>query len=1222
MRLQTESAYNSMIFNSGQATDSTLRPKLEICYTIPTPTCTNSLIIQGNRTNGKFRQLWLDSNGPYQSDTSQPEMGAAAWTCSAGGFPTCNFRSAFQYDVSSIPANAVITDAKLYLYAKTNNINGNYGNPTYGSSNTSLLQKITANWTTAGTGWANQPPATTTSQKTLAQSTSTTQNYTIDVTDFVQSWVNKPDSNFGMLLRLQAENYYNSMIFNSGQATDSTLRPRLEICYTLTTPPDTCKADFIDSTLLGVSANRMFIATPTHNNSKKPVQVCWIFGDGKDSCTSYTNTSNYYYVTHNYTTAGTYTVCVKITYEGGCVSEKCKTITVTIPPVTPVCNNSLVIKGNPFNGKFQQALMGTTNKIASDTSQPEIVAGAWTCVSGGFPTCDFRSVFRYDVSAIPANAVISGAKLYLYAKTNNINGNYGNPTFGTNNTALLQKITTGWNLSTVAWNTQPAVATATQKTLPQSTSTTQNYTVDVTDFVQSWVNKPDSNFGVLLRLQTESYYNSMVFNSGQAVDSLQPRLEICYTITNPKPDTCKADFIDSTQSGNSANRLFIATPTHNNNKKPVKVCWTFGDGKDSCVSYDSSNTNNYYYVTHNYTTAGTYSVCVKITYEGGCVSDKCKSITVTIPPVTNPVCNNSLVIQGNRTNGKFKQALMGTFGPTSSDTTQPEIVAAAWTCVSGGFPTCNFRSVFRYDVSAIPANAVITGAKLYLYAKTNNINGNYGNPTYGTNNTALLQKVITGWNLATIGWNTQPAVAPTAQKVLPQSTSTRQNYVVDVTDYVQSWVNKPDSNFGVLLRLQTENYYNSMVFNSGQAADSLRPRLEICYTIPAAVDSCKAGFTDSISDNNPLKKQYIATAWNSTNKKPIQICWNFGDGKDTCITYGSSNLNYGVTHTYATAGSYNVCVTIKYDGGCVASKCRTLTVFGAPATPGCTDGQKMIVRGDRTSGKFKELFLDSNAPFACDTSQPELGAAAWTCYGGGYPTCNFRSAFRYELGSIPTNARITSARLYLYAKSNNINGYRGAPTYGSNNTTLLQQVTTPWKLSGTGWSNQPTTTTERQKQLPQSSYAAQNYEVDVTDFVQTWVKHPEQNNGMLLRLQSEQYYNSMIFNSGQAADSLKPRLEICYKIENDSNRVDVKLYPNPTTGPLLAWIFTSEAATGSAKLYDQRGNLKQILRPSISYYAGVNVVTFQINRVQVPAGYYYVKIWVGSEVRTFKVVVL
>lgn len=115
----------------------------------------------------------------------------------------------------------------------------------------------------------------------------------------------------------------------------------------------------------------------------------------------------------------------------------------------------------------------------------------------------------------------------------------------------------------------------------------------------------------------------------------------------------------------------------------------------------------------------------------------------------------------------------------------------------------------------------------------------------------------------------------------------------------------------------------------------------------------------------------------------------------------------------------------------------------------------------------------------------------------------------------------------------------------------------------------------------------------------------------------------MIFNSGQAADSLKPRLEICYQIENaDSNQVEVKLYPNPTTGPLLAWVFTSEAQKGSASLYDLRGNLRQVLKPAISFYAGVNVTTFNINRTSVPAGQYYVKIWVGSEIRVFKIMVL
>ena len=62
------------------------------------------------------------------------------------------------------------------------------------------------------------------------------------------------------------------------------------------------------------------------------------------------------------------------------------------------------------------------------------------------------------------------------------------------------------------------------------------------------------------------------------------------------------------------------------------------------------------------------------------------------------------------------------------------------------------------------------------------------------------------------------------------------------------------------------------------------------------------------------------------------------------------------------------------------------------------------------------------------------------------------------------------------------------------------------------------------------------------------------------------------------------------------------------------WRYTS--------LYDLRGNLKQVLRSNIDFYAGVNVVTFNVNRAGIPAGYYYVKIWVGGTVQTFKVMLL
>ena len=405
-----------------------------------------------------------------------------------------------------------------------------------------------------------------------------------------------------------------------------------------------------------------------------------------------------------------------------------------------------------------------------------------------------------------------------------------------------------------------------------------------------------------------------------------------------------------------------------------------------------------------------------------------------------------ITIKGDAHNGKFQQATLSTAIPDQADMTQREIVASAWTCVSQNQDTCNFMALLRFDVSAIPANTVITGARLYLYAKDNNINGYQNHPTYGSDNQAFLQKITAGWRQGALSWNKPPAVTTAAQKILPQSTRPSQNYVVDVTDFVQSWVNNSGSNFGMLLRLQTDKHYNSMIFYSGQAPAPVQPRLEICFDKPVVPPA-------------PVVK------------KPV-----------------------------------------------------------TPPAHAVTENKTLVLHGDRTSGKFRQLFLDSNAPYAADTTQPEMGAAAWTCNSAGRPTCNFRSLFRYELSEIPANAKITSARLLLYAKTNNINGNAGNPTFGDNNTVLLQKVTEPWKMIHTGWKNQPAVTTQQQKVLPKTTQPAQNFSINVIDFVQAWVQNPNQNYGLVLRLQTEEYYNSMIFNSGQSPRALQPRLEITYEI--------------------------------------------------------------------------------------------
>jgi PKD repeat protein len=91
-------------------------------------------------------------------------------------------------------------------------------------------------------------------------------------------------------------------------------------------------------------------------------------------------------------------------------------------------------------------------------------------------------------------------------------------------------------------------------------------------------------------------------------------------------------------------------------------------------------------------------------------------------------------------------------------------------------------------------------------------------------------------------------------------------------------------------------------------------------------DSCNIKFETGTTDR-PLKKLFVAQPWNSNGKKPERICWIFGDGKDTCITYDTTrSSNYAIYHEYARGGNYNVCVKIKYAGGCEADKCKTITV--------------------------------------------------------------------------------------------------------------------------------------------------------------------------------------------------------------------------------------------------------------------------------------------------------
>src|SRR5438045_2987399 len=94
-------------------------------------------------------------------------------------------------------------------------------------------------------------------------------------------------------------------------------------------------------------------------------------------------------------------------------------------------------------------------------------------------------------------------------------------------------------------------------------------------------------------------------------------------------------------------------------------------------------------------------------------------------------------------------------------------------------------------------------------------------------------------------------------------------------------------------------------------------------------DECRADF-ERITINttaNPLLVYFKALPWNNNNKKPKIICWNFGDGRDTCIIYTESYTGtYAVSHRYTQPGQYEVCIKITYYGGCEAYKCKQVQI--------------------------------------------------------------------------------------------------------------------------------------------------------------------------------------------------------------------------------------------------------------------------------------------------------
>lgn len=386
----------------------------------------------------------------------------------------------------------------------------------------------------------------------------------------------------------------------------------------------------------------------------------------------------------------------------------------------------------------------------------------------------------------------------------------------------------------------------------------------------------DRYFVLSHRYRESGVYNvclRVVFDGGCVAEKCNP---VTVPAVEPVKDSCSADFAVQSVTATSFGRRFVAKPWSSLHKKPQRICWKFGDGRDTCVEYTSSYTGDYW-VEHRYAQNGRYEVCVSIRYDGGCESRTCKEVTI-------------------------------------GSTTPPAVCEAGLNEVA-----TNLASLERKFYVGLQANR-----------RAEKICWKFGD---GTDSCVVLSNPVS-----------------------PQQLLVTHRYAAP-------------GNYTVCIRVQ---------YAEGCVAERCRP-VEI--RMPHS-NICGGYMTDSLGDGNTVR--FAATGIHGPNDEATGYLWSFGDG--------TSASGREVKHSFAAPGTYTVCVSIKTREGCETKICKPVTVAGN-AQPQLTLAPNPVV--NNLTAVFRSLvqqtvsvriYNGTGILIRSYTRSAVVGANTWTFDLGGLQT--------------------------------------------------------------------------------------------------------------------------------------------------------------------------------------------------------------------------------------------
>ena len=612
----------------------------------------------------------------------------------------------------------------------------------------------------------------------------------------------------------------------------------------------------------------------------------WSFGDGSSSTLMSPS--------HTYANPGTYLVCLSIFTSDSCFSSFCDTISVTngcLAGFTFTQSGNTVSFTNTSSGNYSAVQWyfgdGNTSTQPNPTHTYASSGTYFACLelydsAGNFcdTTCAQITVSGSGGGCNASFTSQNSGSTYFF--TNTSTGNYNMITwyFGDGNTSNLNNPTHTYANSGNYWlciilgDTNGSICDSTCSLITVANSNPNcnaSFSYAQAGNLVQFSNNSSGNTASYLwtfgdgttstqQFPSHTYpgpgsYNAclFVYNSfGNICDST------CQTIvvqgTNP---TCQAQFSYGFFGNNYwFNDQSTASPGNVNS-----WFWSFGDGSTSTAQYPS----------HNYSSAGSYVVCLSITTTDSCTSTYCDTISVSPGCFANftytNTSGNTYAFTNTSTGGYT--SIVWNFGDGNTSTQQNPTHTYAqngtyWVCISLGDTNGNLCDT---------ACAIITVSGTNPTCQAQFISAAQGNTVSFIDQSTASSQIIWWW------WDFGDGTTGTGQN-------------------------------------PTHTYANPGLYLACVTIETVDSCVSVfCDSVWIQGSSCTASFTSSVSGNT--------ASFNNTSQNASTYYWWFGDGNFSTLTSPS--------HTYANAGTYTVCLTSYSPNGALCdSVCQTVTIQGQP----------------------------------------------------------------------------------------------------------------------------------------------------------------------------------------------------------------------------------------------------------------------------------------------------